>query len=278
MPDWSRTVHGVGDLHAGAVKRPRVAAMLEDVARLPTPILHLQIGDVTERGLEPEDVLARRWLGRLPGRHEAILGNHDILHNVRTPGRWARAYGYRSKNFVIHLPFALRIIVVGPDRDYAAQRSGTLSRATLAFLERELGVHHAFDCWVACHWPLHNTVLGDSAKLYTSAMQSFHAKPDREIRALLARHRNAKAWLSGHTHSPLQAPGLVARARLPGGRSIVAANLSALVGVGKTRDATDPICSVYLTHLPGRIEFRFRDHRAGAWVAPHRRKVVTVSV
>src|SRR4051794_17656817 len=98
MPDWSRTVHGVGDLHAGGIRTARVAKVLEDVGRLPTPALHLQIGDATEHGLEAEDVRARRWLGRLPGRHETILGNHDIFHNGRTPGRWAKAYGYRSKN------------------------------------------------------------------------------------------------------------------------------------------------------------------------------------
>jgi Calcineurin-like phosphoesterase len=278
MADWSRTVHGVGDMHAGGIRRARVATVLEDVARLPRPALHLHIGDATEHGTEAEDRMARRWLGRLPGRHETILGNHDILHNKRTPAQWARAYGYRSKNFVIHLPFPLRIVVVGPDHDNPPERSGRLSRATLGFLDRELHRHRAFDCWVACHWPLHNTVLGDPRKLYTSAMTSFYAKPDAEIRAVLGRHRNAKAWLSGHTHSPLRAPGLVTRARLPGGHSIVAVNLSALVGIGKTRDPSDAICTLYLTHLPGKIEIRFRDHRARAWIAPHRRRVVAVRV
>jgi predicted phosphohydrolase len=280
VPDWSRTVHGLGDLHAGGIRRARVQTMLDDVKKLPTPALHLQIGDATEHGREAEDVMAKRWMGRLPGRHETILGNHDIMGNKRRTTQWAKAYSYRSKNFVIHLPFRLRIIVVGPDRDYAPEtkKSGTLSQATLDFLDRELKAHHAFDCWVACHWPLYKTVLGDSAKLYTSAMNFFHAKPDAKIRAVLARNRNAKAWLSGHTHSPLRAPGLVTRARLPRDRSIVAVNLSALVGVGKTKDPSDPIRSVYMTHLPGKIEFRFRDHRRGAWIAPHKRKVVTVRV
>src|SRR5215210_6481601 len=123
MPNWSRTVHGVGDLHAGGIRRPRVAKMLEDVAKLPVPALHLQIGDVTEHGLEKEDVLARRWLGRLPGRHENILGNHDIMKRVRSTSQWAKAYGYHSKNYVIHLPFPLRIIVIGPDSDYGGKKS-----------------------------------------------------------------------------------------------------------------------------------------------------------
>jgi hypothetical protein len=53
-------------------------------------------------------------------------------------------------------------------------------------------------------------------------------------------------------------------------------NLSALVAVGKTREPSDPLCSLYLTHAPGKIDIRFRDHRAGAWIAPHKRKVVSV--
>jgi 3',5'-cyclic AMP phosphodiesterase CpdA len=275
MADWSRTIHGLGDIHAGAIPRARVQEVLDDVATLPTPVLHLQIGDATEHGRPAEDQMARRWLGRLPAKHHTILGNHDILHNERTPAQWATAYGYRSKNFTIDLPF-LRIIAVGPDRDLPAERSGTLSARTLAWLERRLG--YPGDCWIACHWPLYRTVLGDSRKLYTSAMQSFHAKPDAKLRALLARHPNAKAWLAGHTNSPLSAPGLVTRARLAEGRSIVAVNLSAIVGVGKTREPTDPVCSLYLTHLPGKVEVRFRDHRAGAWRAVGGRRVVSVTV
>jgi len=273
VADWSRTIHGIGDLHAGAIKRPRVAAMLDDVATLPPPAVHLQIGDVTERGLPEEDVLALRWLGRLPAPAYAAMGNHDINNNHRTAMAWAKEYGYKSHNYLIDLPF-LRIIVVSPDRDHPAERSGTLSDRTLEWMEQRLQRSGGRDCWIACHWPLYKTVMGSSAKLYTSAMQKFHAKPDKRLRELLARNPSAKAWLSGHTHSPLNAPSLVTRAKLPRNRSIVAVNLSALVGTGKTRDPSDPVCSVYLTHQPGRIEVRFRDHRARRWLPVFRGKNV----
>ena len=276
MADWSRMVHAIGDMHAGGIKRPRVAAMLDDANSLSTPALHLQIGDATERGLPEEDVLARRWLDRLPGPAHTILGNHDVMHNKRTASAWAKAYGYEAPNYVIDLDF-LRIIAVAPDRDLPQAGSGTLSPATIRWLEQRLK-HAGRECWIACHWPLFKTVMGDHRRVYTSAMQSFHAKPDARIRAVLARHPNAKAWLSGHTHSPLEAPGLITRARLPGGRSIVSINLSAIVGVGKTRDPQDPICSLYLTHLPGKIEIRFRDHRARRWRTLRGNRVQTVRV
>ena len=124
-------VHGIGDLHAGAVKRPRVAALLDDAAGLSTPALHLQIGDSTERGRPEEDVLAKRWLGRLPGPAHTILGNHDVMHDIRTPVQWAEVYDNPAPNFLIDLPF-VRIICLAPDGDLPPERSETLSASTLA--------------------------------------------------------------------------------------------------------------------------------------------------
>jgi hypothetical protein len=249
---------------------------MDDISRLPTPALHLQIGDATENGIPAEDEIAREWFARLPGPHRTILGNHDIMRNRRTAHEWARAYGRPSKNFTIDLRF-VRIVAVGPDRNFRGERVGLLSPATLGWLERQLRQTER-DCWIACHWPLAGTVRGNPKKLFTSEMSAFHAKPDRELRALLARHRNAKAWLSGHTHSPLSAPGLVTRARLARRRSIAALNLSALVGIGRTRDPGDPLRSLYLTHRPGEIEVRFRDHRRGEWIPVGGKRVARVRV
>jgi 3',5'-cyclic AMP phosphodiesterase CpdA len=263
VPSWERTVHCLGDLHAGAISDVRLNAVSRDVERLGTPALHLQIGDATEAGTKAQDELALRFLDKLPGPWAAALGNHDILRNERTAAAWARAYGQPSHNFSVDLGFA-RVIVIAPHRTEPGRRAGRLSERTLDFLERKLE-EGPDDCWIACHWPLLRTVMGDPRLHFTSAMAAFHAKPDDRIRELLARHRNASLWLSGHTHSPLSAPGLIKRARLARGRSILAINTSALVGVGKRRNPRAPLCSLYLTRRRDRLEIRARDHRAGAW-------------
>jgi len=250
--------------------------MLDDVHTLHTPALHLQIGDATEHGLPEEDEMAIRWLRRLPGPHQTILGNHDVLHNKRSVAAWARAYGHRSQNFTIDLPF-VRIVAIGPDHDSPAARSGVLSHRTLAFLDHALASAPG-DCWVACHWPLYKSVLGDPKRYFTSAMRNFYAKPVADIRTVLTRHPNAKLWMAGHTHSPITVPGFLTRTPLNRGRTIVSVNLSALVGTGKVRQPKDPILSVYLTHLPGTIEVRFRSHRRMAWAARGGRRVVNVRV
>jgi len=274
--DWKRTVHCLGDLHAGAITRVRMEAVRRDIAQLAPPALHLQVGDATESGTEHEDELARAFLDRLPADWTSAVGNHDILHNRRTVADWSRAYGHRSQNFTVDLDF-VRLIVIGPDRNEPGRAAGRLSAKTLSFLARELERTDE-DCWVVCHWPLLRTVMGDPRLHFTSAMEAFHAKPDARIRELLARHRNAKVWLSGHTHSPLSAPGLIKRTRLAPKRSIVAVNASALVGIGKRRDPRAPLCSLYLTHRPGCLEVRCRDHRAGAWRNVRGRQIVELAV
>lgn len=273
-PDWERTVHCIGDLHAGAITERRMRLVSRDVAALDTPALHLQIGDATESGTASEDELALDFLGRLPGPWVTVLGNHDILRNARTAGAWAKAYGRRSQNFTVDLGFA-RLIVVGPNRTDPGKRAGRLSPDTLEFLDRRLRKADG-DCWVACHWPLFHTVMGDPRLHFTSEMAAFHAKPDERIREVLLRHRNAKVWVSGHTHSPLSAPGLIRRTRLGPKRSIVAINASALVGIGRRRNPRAPLCSLFLTHRPGRIEVRCRDHRAGRWRNLRGRPVVEI--
>ena len=265
----------MGDLHAGAIASERLRAVLDDVSALPAPALHLQIGDATEHGTPAQDEIAREWLRRLPGRHRPVLGNHDIMRGGRSVAAWARAYGLHAQNYVVDLPF-VRLIVVGPDADGEGRRSGLLGPATLSWLARQLA-RSSRGCWIACHWPLRDTVLGDPRRCFTSRMRSFHAKPDAELRAMLAGQPNARAWLSGHTHSPLSAPGLVTRARLGRGRSIICVNFSALVGVGKRRDPSDALRSAYLTHRPGGMEVRFRDHRDSRWLRVGRERALWVA-
>jgi hypothetical protein len=235
-----------------------------DVEGLGTPALHLQVGDLTEHGRPAEDDEALALLARLPGRWVTALGNHDVLGNRRTAAAWARAYGQESQNFCVDLDF-VRIVVVGPNRTEPGRRAGRLSQDTLAFLDERLDEAAGTDCWIACHWPLFRTVMGDPRRHFTSAMAAFYAKPADRIRELLLRHRNARAWISGHTHSPMSAPGLIKRKSLGPKRSIATINGSALVGVGKKRDPRAPLCSLYLTRRRDRIEMRCRDHRSGRW-------------
>jgi 3',5'-cyclic AMP phosphodiesterase CpdA len=276
-PAPERTVHVIGDVHVGATPPVRLEAVLADLGTryVPRPVHHLQVGDMTDHALPAEDIGARGWLARLPAPRTTIMGNHDILHDRRTPGQWAQAYGLPAPNYRTELPF-VRILAVAADRDAEASAAGLLSPATLAWLDTELAAAPG-DCWIACHWPIRGTVTGDTTRVFSSLEPFFHAKPDADIRALLARHPSATAWISGHTHSPLDAPGLVFRLQV-GGRGVACINASALTYTGRSREWTDPLASLFLTHRSGAIEVRFRDHGAGVWTSASHQRVATVAV
>jgi hypothetical protein len=276
-PPTERTVHVIGDVHVGLISRSRLNLVLDDLRDplVPRPELHLQIGDITHHGRHAEDAVARRWLRALPAPSRTIMGNHDILHNHRSPAQWAKAYGNPGHNFAIDLGF-VRILAVAPDRDRHREHSGVLSATTLAWLDRQLAAADT-DCWIASHWPLHGTVLGDPRRMYTSLQAPFYAKPDAEIRRILARRPKATAWICGHTHSPLDAPHLVRRLEV-GGRGIACVNASAIAWVGRPGHWTDPVETVYVTHVAGGIRVRFRDHGAGVWTSASHERLVTVAV
>ena len=105
-PSWTRTIHCIGDLHAGAITDVRMHSLIRDIERLPAPALHLQIGDATEHATPAQDRLALRFLDGLPGRWVTVLGNHDIWRGDRSPAEWARAYDQESHNFSVDLEFA----------------------------------------------------------------------------------------------------------------------------------------------------------------------------
>ena len=186
-------------------------------------------------------MLAKRWLGRLPARHHTVLGNHDLMHNNRTPKQWAAVYGYESQNYVVDFPTCGSSRSAPTATHEKPERSGTLSANTLKWLFGEDPQRARQD--VLDRLPL--AVPGNGEGRHGHALHLGHDEVLRQARrcafgALLARYPNAKAWLSGHTHSPIDAPGLVTRAKLPGGKKIVSVNFSAIVGVGKKRDASRP--------------------------------------
>jgi hypothetical protein len=283
-PDPARTVHIVGDVHAGAIHADRLTIVQRDLAKatLPTPIARVQIGDATEYGNTTQDTTFFAWWRSLSAPLHVVAGNHDILPSRhgggnRSGATWATAYGVSSPNYVVDLP-GLRLIAIG-QATYPASDAGeemTYDNTALAYLDARLADADR-DCWIVCHAPLYNTVLGDSSTMYLSTDPDFSAQVDADILAILASRSRAKAWISGHTHSPLEAADLLCT-RSIGGRSVAMINASAIYYTGKSIDRHDPLCSLYLTQVAGGIEVRCRDHGAGAWTCVNGQRVTTLAV
>jgi hypothetical protein len=271
-------LHLLGDAHAGVSGLPvyphteRRNKITADVAQLPRPLARIQVGDMTNDGLTTQDVYALDFLNSLSGKTYTTLGNHDIMNDARTVAAWEKVYGLVSKNYTVDLGF-VKLIFVGPDN--LALGRITLSAATRTFLTDELanaGKH----CFVISHAPLYNTVLGGTEG-FASTEGGMYVYPDLEIRAILGAQPNAKAWIAGHTHSPINMPGLI-KSESVGTRSIICINCSATFYTGRSFQNYDPIITLFLTHTGSNLEIRFRNHGAGVWDSVGGSRVITMPI
>jgi 3',5'-cyclic AMP phosphodiesterase CpdA len=274
-----QTLHLIGDLHAGINQIPaginelKRAIVLADVKKLPRPLARVQVGDITESGVTVQDQAAIAWMKGLGGPWYTALGNHDIMNDTRTTAQWLKVYGLASKSYTVDLGFA-KLIFVGHDGGYTLPL--TLNATTLTWLTDQLA-SAGKPCFIVNHAPLANTVLGDITKVFSSAETYFKAEPDADIRAVLNAQPNAKAWISGHTHSPIDTPGFI-KSESVGTRSIISINCSALLSIGRTVEPSDPLITLYMTYTGSALEIRFRNHGAGIWDAIGGSRVVTMPI
>jgi 3',5'-cyclic AMP phosphodiesterase CpdA len=275
LPPPESTVHLIGDVHIGGISPHRCQIVLDDLDKemVPTTVAHIQLGDMTDLGTPEQDALALEWLKQLDAPWYNVLGNHDNFW--RDASEWAAVYGWPSQNYTADLGFA-KLIAVGPGEPSWGKLL-RLSEETLRWLDQELTAAHGTDCIIACHAPLAETVLGDDDIHYTSRMPEFQIHDNEAILEVLAAHPNAKAWISGHTHSPIEVPDLITT-KVVGGHKLAAINTSALYYVGKRITWTAPLITLYLTWLGDRAEVRFRNHGAGVWDGPHGLRVVDIDL
>jgi hypothetical protein len=102
-----------------------------------------------------------------------------------------------------------------------------ISQETLTFLDETLADNADRLAVIFLHCPLYNTVLDRDPEQYrdfNSLGNFFSPDNSQEVRDVLARHRNAFLYLSGHTHSGWEAPNLVVTEEL-GEHSVTFVNL-----------------------------------------------------
>lgn len=279
IPTPNRTIHVIGDIHAGVIAQARMDKVVADLSSgfVPTPVVRIQIGDLVESGGNPSHgTAARAFMDGIEDGADwyTMAGNHDLYVSGSTPNQTSRSFATwfseyaphsgATQNYVIDLTFCA-LLVVNPDNLPAAWPPCNLSSTTLDWLDAQLAAHAARICLVFSHCPLANTVLDGGG--WNSTVDYFQQHVDADIRAVLSAHGNAKAWVSGHTHSPLDARNVVMTETI-GGRSFGHINVSAIRGLGSGQTIWDPIITPYLTVFDDRIEVRWRNHGNGAWVGP----------
>lgn len=276
--DPGRTINVVGDIHVGWTVQSRLDAAAADLARTNDLAVHrVFIGDLTEFSTSDEDAAAIAWLDSTGPRDSwsIVAGNHDL--DSRTLAGWEAAYG-KPGIWTLDFPTFRLIGLSAPDREGIRETEPqTLAPETLTYLDRQLG-ETSRDCVIVTHGPLMNTVIGS---YFDSTMRFFATHPDEEIRAILAAHSNARAWVSGHTHSPLETTDLVKAEPVGNGHLITAINVGSVAYQGgKPTDPSEPAAqpnySCFITVTDDAIELRVRDHLTGGWSTINGAQVTTV--
>jgi predicted MPP superfamily phosphohydrolase len=151
-----------------------------------------------------------------------------------------------------------------------------VSEETLAFLDRTLQEHPEQPTIIFLHSPLHNTVLErEPGKDYHSLQHFFAPENSQAIRDILARHKQAGLFLSGHTHSGWDSPNLVKTEQL-GGHPVTFLNLmspwytgSRGTGMHGSRYVSDDpdVIPSFCMRLDGKqATIRLRDHLSKTWL------------
>lgn len=264
-------LHLVADVHCQnePTAQLRLAKVVDDAARMVGRNLldaHLVMGDLTNAATGSEAALWAAWRDTLGGDVpvHVTLGNHDVGGSW-TAQQAAAALGLPAPNYVVD---------TGPVRLIFLSLAVTSSLMVvpadgLAFLDAALG-GTTVPCLIVFHAPLAETVGGppgwNSGEPFIRASSNL-AGGDGELRQILAGHPNAIGWVSGHNHSPIEAPGLLTVVDV--GHQLAAVSTPGLWFTNPDIDPHGPLRGLLLSVLDERtVEVRFRDHGAGVWTAP----------
>ncbi|MCL4545496.1 MAG: metallophosphoesterase [Chloroflexi bacterium] len=225
-----------GDLHIGFTSPARLDAVTEDLWSLPPPDVILTVGDDTHFGRPREYARASGWVGQWNCPFYTVTGNHTFwgvtqLHtdtSQRAYRRFVDAWGYS-------LPYAwsiagVRFVGAGPIDGHTGPIDASLTVTELDALSGLLAQEPRTPTVLVVHAPLHHTVLGDGGpphSVFTSDDPGFYQWHTRGLEDVLRRSPQVKLVLTGHTHSPLRAKGLLSRVDV-GGRVVPQFNAMAL--------------------------------------------------
>lgn len=296
----------IGDMHYRAHEQwralhdPRMQRMFDDLHAVwreeGTPAFCVSPGDIVDTGAPANYELAKReiaaHLDSLPfypgiGNHEFHPENQDdVLHTAEEYcAAWGRPTCYAWTAGIEEQ--VVCIMLEQPNAYLPGMRRENphvvFTQEALAFLDTTLAEHADRLALIFAHCPLHNTVLDrDPARNLDddSLDPFFFVENSSEVRAILARHRNAALYISGHTHSGWGSPQLVFT-ETAGDHPVTHLNLMSPWYTGRHlgprlnaertqleyRPDTPDALITFAVHLyPDRAIIRARDHRNRRWL------------
>jgi hypothetical protein len=208
-----------GDMHFGYTSAGRLAAVADDLANLPEPDALLSVGDETHFGTPIEYTAAKDWLARwTQPLFYTVTGNHTYWnHAVMRRESCATLYQRFFDAWGLSMPYAwqlgnVRFIGAGPLASDGSPTGASLLPDQIAELADFLALAPSQPTVLVIHSPLYQTVLGDGGppnSVYTSTDLGFYQTFSDLLLNVLAGAPQVALVITGHTHSPLKAQGLV---------------------------------------------------------------------
>lgn len=240
------------------------------------PDLWLVCGDVTD-GAGVAQYAAFRKLLQGAVKPEQLLvttGNHDLYDDAATEDeqlrRFKEAFGQKTP-YSNKVAGGLHFVMLADEKGKSAPGSrdwAWLTPEQLRWLEQVLAEHRDLPTVVSLHQPLQDTVVwSQGSNSFTGCGQI------KELRAIMARNKQVKLWLSGHTHMGAEIKG-----------NVVSQQGITYVGLGSTFYQFVPASgaeakysggfakdlsgsqSRLLEVWPDRLVLRARDHVKQAWM------------
>lgn len=231
-------------------------------------------GDLTEQGMAAEyagfhaamDRVARSGnLMVTTGNHEFYDGalNDKSVTDAEELRRFRSAFGL-GQNYNNYVVGGVHFVLLADEQWMGAPAHkdwAWLTPAQLTWFEQVLNAHRDLPTAVFMHQPLNETVVASQgANAFGGSGQA------KELRALLARHRQIRLWFSGHTHQRLEAPGQhVAQ----GHTHFIALGSTAFLNAqtsGGFHRSYDMSQSRLLYIYPDQLVVKGRDHQTKQWL------------
>lgn len=243
----------------------------------------VQLGDNTTDALDNEYAAYLAWKAsislptgvqfrEIPGNHDLTGMNANGTADIVTTAQWATKMGLAAKDNYLDIG-NVRLLLMSPTADATgAQTSLTrlfLDATDIAWLDARMS-ETTRKCVVFFHAPLWHTAgpLDGSAFSTYDATDRWISQPRAGIEAMIARHSNLVAWVSGHTHARTSEVATV-KAMTYGSVTIAAISASSPSLLNPDAGVRfNQIATALVTVYPTRVEVRYRDHGAGQWLSP----------
>ena len=294
----------LGDLHYRArdqwhtMHSQRLAPLFQDLRTLwrdeGPPAFCVSPGDIVDTGAPENYKLAKKnlaaQLGNIP--FYPGIGNHEFhpesrTDRLHTAAEFSQAWDKPVRYWWIE-DKVLCIMLDQPNPyepdPHRENPQVIFSQESLTFLDTTLTQHSEHPAIIFAHCPLRDTVLDRNPELNLdddSQDAFFYVENSQEVRSILAQHRNAGLYISGHTHSGWGSPQLVLTETL-GDHPVTHLNLMCPWYTGRHRGPRLNIDRSILEYLPDTPDvlatfslhvyrdqalIRARDHRARQWLA-----------